>query len=249
MDSIRNVPPPEPVYTRSFRAQCPHGNGVRVSRPPSQKGTSVLPVVLALKQQPDARKLIPQQLWRYLDEPVLVSGWYPERDYWVLIEALVKTIDPASVGGDVWRYFAKFSAQRDIGGADVRVSQEDEAARAGLYRSFANMTGPETFFRRATRLWNQYHDTGRMEIVGGCVRTNALFVRLIGFVIPIEGFVRLQGYYLEEYARLLGMEVTSAVTHSTARRSPFCEWEYRLGRTPASEAYVASLPPLQVSGR
>src|SRR5678816_1749918 len=61
-----------------------------MARPPSQKGTSVLPVVMALKQHPDRDKIVPRQLWKYFEAPMLVSGWYPERDYWVLIEALVK---------------------------------------------------------------------------------------------------------------------------------------------------------------
>ena len=56
-----------------------------MDRIPSQKGTSVLPVVTALKQHPSGRALVPPQLWKYFDEPVLVSGWNPERDYRVLI--------------------------------------------------------------------------------------------------------------------------------------------------------------------
>jgi hypothetical protein len=54
----------------------------------------MLPVVLALKAHPDRHRLVPKQLWRYFDDHILVSGWYPERDYFVLVEALVKTIDP-----------------------------------------------------------------------------------------------------------------------------------------------------------
>lgn len=217
-----------------------------MGRPPSQKGTAVLPVVVALKHHPDGRKLIPRRLWKYFDERILVSGWYPERDYWVLIEALVKTMDPASVGGDVWRYFAKFSAQRDIGGQDVNAPDGDRAEPVGVYRNFAAVdpTDPQRFFSRATRLWSQYHDTGRMEITGGRPETNSVLMRLMGFVIPIEGFIRLQGYYMEEYGRLVGMNVTSTVTRSTARGDPFCEWEHRLARTPAMEAYVRSLSPL-----
>jgi hypothetical protein len=208
---------------------------------PCQKGTSVLPVVQALRQHPSARKLVPEHLWKYLDEPVLISGWYPERDYWVLIAALVKVLDPATVGNDPWRYFAKFSAQRDIGGQSTT---DANAAAAGVYRNFANMTDPESFFMAAMRLWKQYHDTGRMEIIGGYPETNSLVTRLTGFVIPIEGFVRLQGYYLEEYGRLVGMGIASVVIRSTAQKDPFCEWEHRLSRTPATEAYVASLPPM-----
>ena len=215
-----------------------------MGRPPSQKGTSVVPVVLALKQHPDARKLVPESLWKYFDEPVLVSGWYPERDYWVLISALVSTINPASVGGDVWRYFAKFSAQRDVGGQEMRSSPDDKGG-AGIYRMFAaDGADPEGFFRRATRLWSQYHDTGRMEVVGGRSVANAVIVRLSGFSIPIDGFVRLQGYYMEEYGGLAGLEVTSYVKRSTASKDTVCEWELRLGRTPATEAYVAGLPPV-----
>jgi hypothetical protein len=203
----------------------------------------VLPVILALKQDPKARKLVPPHLLlKYFDEHLLVSGWYPERDYWVLVDTLVKTIDPATVGGDVWRYFAKFSAQRDIGSPNANAST-DRAERA-IYRSFAtvNAADPEDFFRRATRLWSQYHDTGRMEIAGARAETNSVILRLMGFIIPIEGFVRLQGYYLEEYGRLVGLDVTSAVTRSTARGDSFCEWELQLVQRQGTESFVASLP-------
>jgi len=202
---------------------------------------------MALKQHPDREKLVPRNLWKYFEAPMLVSGWYPERDYWVLIEALVKTMDPASVGGDVWRYFAKFSAQRDIGGQQVRATAGDNSNHKGVYRHFANGSAldPEGFFLRATRLWGQYHDTGRLDIVGGRRETNGVVMRLVGFVIPIEGFVRLQGYYLEEYGRLIGIEIASTVTRSTATGDAFCEWEHRLARTAATEAYVESLPPMK----
>jgi hypothetical protein len=219
----------------------------RLERPPSQKGTSVLPVVLALKEHPDAKKLVPPHLWKYFDEHILVSGWYPERDYWVLIGALAKALGPATTGGDVWRYFAKFSAQRDIAGQPSRAATAANAAPVGVYRQFASVEDPASFFVRATRLWQQYHDTGRMELAGGCTRTNTIVMRLMGFVIPMEGFVQLQGYYLEEYGRLVGIELVSTVTRSTARKDPYCEWEHRLARTPETEAYVASQPQVEVT--
>ncbi len=203
-----------------------------------------MPVVQALKQRPEARGMLPEALWKYLDEPVLISGWYPERDYWVLISALVKLLDPAQVGGDPWRYFAQFSAQRDIGGQNPATVTEEQSAATGVYRNFSNMTEPDSFFSAAMRLWKQYHDTGRMELVGARRDSNTLVMRLIGFVIPIEGFVQLQGYYLEEYGKLIGIELVSKVTRSTARKDPFCEWEYCLARTPATIAYVASIPEM-----
>lgn len=204
----------------------------------------MLPVVLALKHHPDRQKLVPRELWKYFDEPLLISGWYPERDYWVLIAALVKTIRPSTVGGDVWRYFAKFSAQRDVGGQEGTLPNSDKQGGVGIYRSFADgdMADPENFFRRALRLWSQYHDTGRMELAGARPEMNAVMVRLTDFIIPIDGFVWLQCYYLEEFGRLVGFDVTGTVRHSTANKDTYCEWQYVLGRSPTTEAYVRSLP-------
>jgi hypothetical protein len=218
-----------------------------VSRTPSQKGTSFLPVIVALKQHPDRKKIVPESLWKYFDEPILVSGWYPERDYWVLLSALVSTIEPADVGGDVWRYFAQFSAKRDIGGDKTIAVSTDNKSATGIYRSYGVVDKSEFdgLFRRSVRLWSRYHDTGTMEIAGGRPSTNTVVMRLTGFSIPIEGFIRLTGYYMEEYARLVGIEATCTVTRSTANRDPYCEWEFRLGRSPEAEAYVASLPPLR----
>jgi hypothetical protein len=195
----------------------------------------VLPVVAALKSHPDRERLVPPSLRKYFDEHLLVSGWYPERDYFVLLEALVRTIDPRTVGGDVWRSFAKFSVKRDIAGAPTKGK--------GVYRSFASsgVGDPEQLFRRGVKLWRQYHDTGAMRIEGRRDRTRHVVMRLDDFHIPVDGFVRLQGYYLEEYGRLVGVELESRVTKSTARGDPYCEWEHALAPTPAAEAYVASL--------
>ncbi len=221
-----------------------------MAREPRQKGTSVLPLIAQLKTHPDRRTLVPESLWKYFDDHLLISAWYPEEDYFALLQALVKTIDPKSVGGDVWRFFARFSVQRDIAGADGSGSGPTEAKGSAeskaVYRNFAAdlSDDPGQLFRRATRLWSQYHDSGTMQPVGGRARTNSVFVQLTGFHIPIEGFVRLQGYYLEEFARLTGVELTSKVTRSTARGHEHCEWEYLLERTPASETFVASLPPV-----
>ena len=211
-------------------------------RDPRQKGTSVLPVVAALKALPDRTEVVPQHLWKYFDDHLLVSAWYPERDYFALLEALVKTIDPKTVGGDVWRYFARFSVQRDIAGTSLPGSISTEAK--GVYRNFATVDGgdPEQFFRHAVKLWSQYHDTGTMQISGGRVKTNTVVHQLLGFRIPTEGFVRLQGYYLEDYGRLVGLELESKVTRSTARGGSSCEWELR-ARTHAGVRVVRGVAP------
>jgi hypothetical protein len=207
----------------------------------------VLPVVAALKAHPNGKSLVPMALGKYFDEHLLVSAWYPERDYFALLEALVKTIDARAVGGDVWRYFAKFSVQQDIagggpgGGGGAGTSA---GAGKGVYRNFGTSAvgDPEQLFRRGIKLWSQYHDTGTMRIAGWRPMTERVVMQLTGFQIPIEGFVRLQGYYLEELGRVVGVAVESTVTRSTARGHPYCEWELDLAPTPSSQAYVGALP-------
>lgn len=206
----------------------------------------MLPVVQALKRNPNAWNFLPPSMWRYLDDPIRVSHWYPERDYWVLLEALVRTLNPDTVGGDVYRYFARFSVQLDIGGRPPKGARATSPA-TGVHSAFAAATTPASFFRRASLLWSEYHDTGRIEVAGARPERNVIVVRLFEFFIPIEGFVRLQGYFLEEYARLVGFELSSTVIASTARHDPFCEWDCALGRTPAIEAYVASLPAVKAA--
>lgn len=211
-------------------------------RKPSLKGTSVIPVVLALKQQPDPRKLVPERLWKYFDKSLLVSSWYPEEDFWILIEALANAVDPATIEEDVWRVFARSTAQRDLGEEDVEGFAEETSGSVGIYRVFASKgMAPESFFRRVIALWSQYHDTGRLEVMGGSREKNSVRTRLTGLAIPIEGFVRSLGYYLEKYGRIVGIKAESTVLRSTAKGDAYCEWEVRLGRTPATEAYVAAL--------
>jgi hypothetical protein len=214
-------------------------------REPCQKGTSVLPVVAALKAHPDREKLVPQRLWKYFDTHLVVSGWYPEQDYFELIEALATTIDPKTSGGDVWRFFAKFSVRQDLAGTHVAGRAASKAK--GVYRNFASSIrgNPEQVLIRGVKLWRQYHDTGTMRICGGRLDTNEVLMQLVDFHIPIDGFVRLQGYYLEEFGHLVGVELESKVTQSTALGDRMCEWVHTLARTPASEAYVATLPPVR----
>ena len=212
------------------------------SREPHAKGTSLLPLVVALKALPNREEIVPKKLWKYFDTPIMVSGWYPERDFFVLIEAFVGTMDPALVG-DPWVFIGVTSAQRDIGGSQESLPEELRVSE-GLYKRFAGEADVEVFMKRGAKLWEQYHDTGKIELLGGRTTTNSVVVRLRGFAIPVEGYLRLNIAYTEEYGRLVGIDIKGKILRSTARGDPFCEWEYTLGRTPASEAFIASLPPL-----
>jgi hypothetical protein len=44
---------------------------------------------------------------------------------------------------------------------------------------------------------------------------------------------------------LVGLELESRVTRSTAAGDPFCEWEHVLERTVRTEAFVAALSALR----
>src|ERR1041385_7196569 len=134
-----------------------------VMREPNTKGTSLLPLVIGLKNLSNWREIVPAALHRYFEEPIIVSSWYPERDYFTLIEALVGAIDPEVAGGDAWRFFGITAAQRDIGGSQDGEHKESRV-RSGLYQSFKT-EGPADiglFVKRAIMLWEQYHDTGKI---------------------------------------------------------------------------------------
>lgn len=216
-----------------------------MAREPCIKGTAVVPVVVALKNIPNHRDIVPRQLWKYLHEHIVVSGWYPEREIFKLLEILVATIDPQQVGGDVWRFLGIVSAQRDLGGTQDQIPEQNRVSQ-GLYRHYARGGEEDVafFMKRAVKLWSQYHDTGAMEICGGRVETNTLVLRLVGFHIPTDGYVRLQVAYIEEYGRLVGIPLQGKTVRSTAKGDPFCEWDYTFERTPASEAYIRSLRPV-----
>src|SRR5262249_260208 len=102
-----------------------------MTRVPSPQGTSVAPVPQPLKHIPGARGVLPSNLHWSLDEKLMVSGWYPEEDYWVLISTLAKLLDPNVIGADPWRFFAKTSAQTDIGGKENKASGAAASASKG----------------------------------------------------------------------------------------------------------------------
>lgn len=210
------------------------------------KGTLLVPLVVALKNLPEVREKIPVELRKYLDQHVLASGWYPARDYFTLLEVLVASIDPALVGGDVWAFLGRTAAERDVGGSQESIPEANRVSTQGIYRNFGRGDSElGLFFGRATRLWGQYYDRGTMEVRGGRVKDNSIVIRLTGFHIPLEGFVRAQVTYLTELASLAGIRMSRGqVLRSTAQGEPFCEWALFFERSPESEAYVQSLPRL-----
>ena len=214
------------------------------AREPKHKGVGLLPVVRALRNVRGARELVQGDLWRYLEQPILASGWYPERDYDILIQALASTVDPRRVGGNVWSYFGRVAAQRDLAGTEDDVPERSRTNAAGLYRRFLEGEGadPGVFFQRLAKIWQLYHDSGRLEFARRRSARATVVARLNGFKYSVQGLVDLQTGYLAEFARLAGARMTVKLVRSTASGDPFCEWEFAIERTPALEQWLLALP-------
>jgi hypothetical protein len=205
------------------------------------KGTGIAPIVSVLRTHPQRETLVPAHLQKYFEQSVLVSGWYPEDEYFQLLEILSKAFDRKDFGGDPWTQMGIMGARRDIGGVET-IEGPARAAHIGIYKHYASAEGGVAmFFQRADKVWTQYHDTGHYEIVGR-MGQNAVVRRLVDFHVKLHNYTRLQAAYVQEYARLVGIEMTVTVLRSTAKGDAHCEWLCRLDRSPPTLAYIAALP-------
>jgi hypothetical protein len=218
---------------------------------PHHKGTGLLPIVEGLRKIPDARRLVPKDLWHYLDGTVLPSTWYPERHVAVLVDALASTMDAKVVGGSAWEHIGRQVAQRDLvgelGQTSARRSSPPESGRqtsSGLYRQFLkeDVPHPSSFFLRASKLWQLYHDTGKLEALRRADADGVVVLRLSDFRFPAPGMEELQSAYLREFARLSGLRLDMQLVKSPARGHPHYEWDSTVDTTADVTAWIRSLP-------
>lgn len=215
---------------------------------PRHKGTGFTPVLQALRSLPDARRLVPKDLWHYLDGSVLATGWYPERHHTQLIEALARSDEVArlverSGAASVWQYFGRVAAQRDLAGDQEAVPPATRTGSSGVYRGLVKPeSDPEQVFARVRKLWSLYHDTGEIvcERLRGDDQTVLLSFR--GFRFTGTGVEELQLAYVEQFLRLSGFAATGSVRSSTARGDRRSEWAVRLDPSPALTRFLAMLP-------
>lgn len=208
---------------------------------PQHKGTGLIPLVAGLKVHPDIRRILPEHLHRYLDEPVLPSGWYPEQDYVALLEVMAGKMDPATVGGNVWAFIGRAAAQRDLAGDQGSIPPPSRVPSSGLYRQFVkteSTTLPQ-FFLRAKKLWQLYHDTGTLEL---CRRpgTDIVVLRLSGYEFAFRGFVESQTAYFLEFARLSGLKMEGRAVPNA--EGDCTDWEFTLESSPEVAQWIATLP-------
>jgi len=146
---------------------------------PQLKGTIVIGLVKALKSQTDAaRKVLSPSVAHYLDDRILVSGWYPETDALELIHAVAKI--SRGLGGDP--YFAM-----------GRASAHDHAKTS--YKSVLTGRGTQRIFELITTAWKNQHDSGEMtSVIEGPTSAR---IDLVGHSTLCDEWCRLlRGYFV-----------------------------------------------------
>ena len=148
------------------------------------KGTNVIQVVRTLrKNRAIALANLSPKLHRYLDERILPSSWYPERDQLALLVALA-AIAPAP---DAWHFFGRVSAQTDL---------------TGVYRALLKANQPLATLQNTAVLWRNFHDTGEMTAKPDG-DTTAL-IALKDYAIVSADLCRLMTGYAFEAAKMSG---------------------------------------------
>lgn len=198
-------------------------------------------VVKGILASPKAAAQVPEAQRRYLTDAILPSGWYPERDYNVLLITLANSVDRAALP-DVWAYFGTVAARRDVGGEQSGVPARSRTENAGVYR---NLRGGQPndvagLCLRMAKMWGMYHDTGRFIFSRHPTRANVLVGRLVDFQFPVRGMAELQTAFMVECARLAGIELKGNVERFVEGTAT-CEWHYQVAVTPENMASLASV--------
>jgi hypothetical protein len=211
---------------------------------PHHKGTGVLPVVTALKAHARGPQSLPAALRHYLKDHMVATEWYPEADLHALLRCLADVLEQDGMR-DVWDYFGRTAAQRDLRGSQAAIPAERRVKKAGLYRPFA---GDEvtlaTLFLRMSKLWTLYHDAGTLVTGRSPSDECCAIVRVTDFNLPTPGLTRMHLAYTSEYARILGFNITGRVARALYDGDRFTEWHYDCERTPQHLESLALLPLL-----
>lgn len=208
------------------------------------KGTGVFPVVTALKAHPRGPRAVPPALRDYLTRRMVATEWYPQADLDVLMQCLADVLERDGMR-DVWDYFGRTAAQRDLKGSQSAIPEERRVKTAGLYRPFA---GEEltiaTLFHRLGVLWTLYHDAGRVLAWRAASDECRAIVRLMDYDLSDPKLARMHLAYSCEYGRILGINISGRVVRTTSEGAPFNEWEYSCEPTRQNIESLALLPQL-----
>jgi hypothetical protein len=210
------------------------------------KGTGFVPVISSLKAHPRGPTEVPAAQQHYLHSQVLATEWYPERDFMALTECLARILEADGMA-DVWTYFGRVAAERDLKGTQQRIPVARRVKKAGIYRRFAEdeLLGIGTWLGRMTQLWTVYHDTGRL-VVGrstGCEH-DAVF-RVYEYQFLTAHFIQLLTAYWSEYLTIVGLRATLRFARTTSTAWAYGEWELSCEQT-ADVAHALSAFPVLI---
>jgi hypothetical protein len=216
---------------------------VGMAKPMQAKGIAVVGTVAAMKANEELfRRRLRPELLRYLDEPIHLSGWYPMEEYLELMRALAITLDPKSMGGDVYRALGIIGAKRDLQGNQTPVPEDQRVERAGLYRStLDNELSLSSRIRRALWLRSLYYSSGHYEARRSGERSLRLL--LCDFPVVSSELCRIGTGYLIEVFRAPPkgwVDKTSCRAHGAEE----CAWELRFDESldPAQLASFGDVP-------
>ena len=198
-------------------------------RPPKHKGIGLLPVVQALNAEPRAQAHVPDDLRHYLTLKLLPSAWYPEADYERLVQALASALGRAKRGSDVWTFFGRAAARRDIAGSEDEVPVGSRTGISGTYRNLMFPPGDVAgLFYRIGKIWSLYHDTGHVSIARDGERSAVVVVQLHNFSFSARGLVDLQTGYMTEFARIGGIAMQGELVRAAVGGGSLTEWNYHV---------------------
>jgi hypothetical protein len=173
---------------------------------------------------------------------MVATEWYPQADLDTLLDCLADVLERDGMR-DVWDYFGRTAAQRDLKGSQSAIPAERRVKTAGLYRPFAGeKVTIATLFQRLSRLWTLYHDTGRLLAGRAASDAGLVIVRLMDFDLPKPDHARMLLAYSSEYGRILGINLTGRVAHTTCTGDAFNQWEYGCEPTRENIESLALLP-------
>jgi hypothetical protein len=172
------------------------------------KGTGMLPVVKNLRANKEAaKKVLPLELQGYLEERIIVFGWYAAEDHLALLKALV-TILPQEPAQS-YEILGRASAREDL---------------SGVYRNALKEGDPLGMLRAGALVWRNYHDTGRILITPedeGRAR-----VDLVGYEATSEEMCAINTAWIKEELALSGAkEIEIAHSRCCLRGDELCRWE------------------------
>jgi hypothetical protein len=214
------------------------------SKEPRHKGVGLIPVVQGIKANDAARAQVPPSLAHYLTDRLLPSAWYPECDYDALLALLARNVDRKAVGGDVWAWFGRLGARRDVGGDERPLPKELRSGVSGTYRTLmSDVLGMDIagLFQRGGKLWSLYHDTGFVTATRSPRSDCSVLLRLHDFSFACRGLMEMQTAYFTEFARLCKHVVHGEIA-SIGRDGCAVAWQYSVARTPENLLQVAAMP-------